>query len=538
MRCYNEPDAICVRDQAEQPAGTSPVGENAMPDLRSARHHRFNDFILWCTTLALAAFCIAETAIAGENVPQPARPSWRPAQQTGLEHVEKLRAEIVEMNRAIWEFAEPALEEKRSSELLVAKLRAAGFDVKTDIGGMPTAFVATYGQGKPVIGILAEYDALPGMSQRISTQQEPVAEGKAGHACGHSGLGAAAVGAGIAVKKALTDHRLPGTLKVFGTPAEETVVGKVYMAIGGAFKDLDVCLHWHPSDRNDVWAGSSKALISAEFQFRGIASHASSNPDKGCSALDGVELMNIGVNFLREHVKEDVRMHYVISNGGDVPNVVPAQARVWYFVRANTHDDADRCFERVHEIAQGAALMTRTKLKVEIDTDCHEIIPNTPLSELLYRNMQSVGAPRFSDDERAFALRLQHAFADDAGTLPPQSLDNALRPLSESGHTSRGSTDVGDVSWEVPTGGIRTTCFAYEAPGHSWQNVAAIGSSIGQKGTFYAAQVLAVSALELFESPNQVANARVDWELRMKDRTYTTRIPAGQKPRLTKRTSQ
>jgi aminobenzoyl-glutamate utilization protein B len=336
----------------------------------------------------------------------------------------------------------------------------------------------------------------------------------------------------------MQQHRLPGTLKVFGTPAEETVVGKVYMALDGAFRDLDVCLHWHPSDRNDVWAGSSKALISAQFHFKGSAAHASANPDKGLSALDAVELMNVGVNFLREHLQEDVRIHYVISNGGDVPNVVPENASVWYFVRANTHDDTDRSFERVHEIAQGAAKMTRTKLKVAIETDCHELIANTPLSDLLQRNMEAVGPPKFNDQEKEFATKLQQSLIEQFDVSPKQPLDESLRALSDASYTSRGSTDVGDVSWHVPTGGFRATCFAAESPGHSWQNVATIGSSIGEKGIHYAAQVLAVSAVELFESPDQVAAAKADWQSRMKDREYQTRIPGGQKPRLTKTTPQ
>ncbi|MGE3314203.1 MAG: amidohydrolase [Planctomycetaceae bacterium] len=462
----------------------------------------------------------------------------RPAQMAALKRVEADGATINEISRSLWNLAEPALAEKKSSELLIATLKAHGFTVETNVAGMPTAFIATYGSGKPVVGILAEYDALPGMSQKVSSQQEPVAEGAAGHACGHSGLGAAAVGAAIAARTAMEQHRLPGTLKLFGTPAEETVVGKVYMALSGSFNDLDACLHWHPSDRNDVWAGSSKALISAEFHFRGTSAHASSNPDKGLSALDAVELMSVGVNFYREHVKEDARIHYVISNGGDVPNVVPAKASAWYFIRANSHEDADRYFERVHEIAQGAALMTRTKLKVEFQTDCHELIPNAPLSEVMQQSMQAVSPPKFSKDEKIFATKLQQSLIEQFGVHPNEPLDESLRALADAGYASNGSTDVGDVSWIVPTGGFRATCFAAESPGHSWQNVAAIGSTIGDKGTHYAAKVLAVSAIELLENPGRIAAAKEDWKTRMKDRKYTTRIPAGQKPRATKQAPQ
>jgi len=460
---------------------------------------------------------------------------WKPAQQAALDRLDAIAPRIAEVGRSLWNYAEVALQEKRSAELLATTLRDAGFEVRTGAAGMPTAFVASYGAGKPVIGLLAEYDALPGMSQKVSDRQEPLEEGAAGHACGHSGLGAGALGAALAVKAAMEEHGLKGTLRLYGTPAEETAVGKVYMALAGEFKDLDVCLHWHPADKNEVWAGSSKALISARFFFSGTAAHASANPEKGHSALDAVELMNVGVNFLREHVTEDVRFHYVISGGGDVPNVVPASASVWYFVRADAHENAIDSFDRVCDVARGAALMTRTRMKIEIETDCHELVPNTPLSELLQRNMQRVGPPQFTDDERAFARRLQQPLVEEFRLNPPLALDEAVHPLLRAARPSKGSTDVGDVSWQVPTGGIRTACFASESPGHCWQNVASIGSSIGEKGTLYAARVLAVSAVELFESPELLAAARADWRERMKDRNYTTIVPAGQPPSLKKR---
>jgi aminobenzoyl-glutamate utilization protein B len=482
----------------------------------------------------VALFVLTQPVVTAQDKPAAEQKrsvrSWSPAQREALQQVDALASEIVEVNRAIWKFAETALEEKQSAELFVSKLREAGFDVRTSVAGMPTAFVASYGSGRPVIGILAEYDALAGMSQKVADHREPLREGAAGHACGHSGLGAGAFGAAIAVKRSMEKQGLKGTLRLYGTPAEETAVGKVYMVLAGEFKDLDACLHWHPGDKNDVWSGSSKALISARFAFHGTASHASANPDKGRSALDAVELMNVGANFLREHVKEDARFHYVIPDGGDVPNIVPEKSSVWYFVRADSHNDASDCFAWVHDVAKGAALMTRTRLQIEIETDCHELVPNPPLSELLHRNLESIGPPGFTEEERAFARRLQQPLIDDFQLNPPQPLDESLHPLTPTPKPSKGSTDVGDVSWHVPTGGFRTACFPAECPGHTWQNVAAIGSSIGEKGIHYAARVLAVSAIELLEKPETIVQARADWQARMQNRKYTTLIPAGQSP--------
>ncbi len=453
----------------------------------------------------------------------------RETQQTAIAEVERKANELKAVNRAIWEFAEVGLQEHKSSGLLIEKLRDDGFDVKTGVSGMPTAFVASFGSGRPVIGILAEYDALPGMSQKAAPAREPVSEGGNGHACGHSGLGTGALGAALAVKAAMEKHELKGTIRLYGTPAEETVIGKVYMTLDGQFDDVDVCLHWHPSARNEAWASSSKALVSAKFTFHGTPSHASVSPESGRSALDAVELMNVAANYMREHIKEDARLHYVVVDGGGAPNVVPPKATVWYFCRADAHKDVEYNFRWLQDIAKGAALMTRTKLSVDIDTDCHEIVPNAPLAELVTKNMQRVGAPTFSDAEVLFARRLQAPLIEEFGTDFPQAIDAEIHRTTVDAQPSKGSTDVGDISWRVPTGGLRTTCFAHGSPGHSWQNVAAIGSTIGEKGIIYAAKVLAVTALDLMEDPKLVATARADWQTRMKDRKYFSFIPEGQK---------
>jgi aminobenzoyl-glutamate utilization protein B len=457
-------------------------------------------------------------------------PELNAVQVTAIEHVEKISDELKQVNQSIWNWAELGLEERQSSRLLQSKLAAAGFQVETGLAGMPTAFVASFGQGKPVIAILAEYDALPGLSQKVSPQREAVEEGKPGHACGHSGLGTGSLGAALAIKRAIEQHGLNGTIRLYGTPAEETVIGKVYMTLDGVFDDLDICLHWHPGTRNEAWSGSSKALVSAKFTFDGTPSHASVSPASGRSALDGVELMNVAANFMREHIKEDARLHYVIVDGGGAPNVVPPRATVWYFCRADSHQDAEYNFRWLNDIAEGAAKMTRTKLSVKIDTDCHEVIPNGPLSALITTNMQRIGAPTFVAAEMAFARRLQQPLVTQFGRQFPLAIDDRIHRVPAVPRPSKGSTDVGDISWRVPTGGLRTACLPAESPGHSWQNVASIGSSIGEKGILYASKILAVTAIDLLQRPELIAAARSDWQTRTKDKKYFSFIPDGQQP--------
>lgn len=451
--------------------------------------------------------------------------SLTPAQKTAIADVEQRSDELKSVNRAIWNFAEVGLQEHQSAALLVDKLEENGFAIETGVSKMPTAFVASFGSGKPIIGILAEYDALPDMSQQVEPFRQALIPGAAGHACGHSGLGTGALGAALAVKAAMTKHNLPGTIRLYGTPAEETLIGKVYMFLDGQFDDLDICLHWHPSTKNTAQGGSSKAMVSVKFTFHGIPAHGSGSPHQGRSALDAVELMNVGVNYMREHVKEDARMHYIVTNGGGQPNVVPPEATVWYFIRANSHQDVEQNFNWIQDIAKGAALMTQTKLNMSIDTDCHEIIPNTPLTELIDANLRAIGPPSFTAEEHLFAKRMQQPLIEQFHQTFQTSLNEDVVKSSE---PSSGSTDVGDISWKIPTGGLRTACMAEGSPGHSWQNVACIGSTIGEKGTIYAAKTLASTAVQLIENPNLILEAHADHDQRMKNRTYTTLIPKGQ----------
>lgn len=479
----------------------------------------------WLTGFLIAAgwlWCATDGHGVG---PQAATPIHNEV----IAYLDSIRPDLVAANQDIWAFAELGLQEQRSAARLMAMLKQAGFTVKEGVSGMPTAFVAEYGSGKPVIAILAEYDALPELSQQVSGVRQPAEGRTTGHGCGHCALGTGAIGAALAVKQVYDKRGLKGTIRVYGTPAEETLIGKIFMTLDGQFRDVDVCLHWHPGDRNKVSYSSSKALISAKFTFTGLPAHASVSPDKGRSALDGVELMNVGANYMREHIKDNSRIHHVITNGGAQPNVVPATAQVWYFVRADAHQDCEANFDWLTEIAEGAAKMSRTKLQVQVDTDCHEILPNLPLSKLILKNFKKVGAPKFDAADITLASELQETMRADFGLKEQRPLDDTVEDLPLIPEKNSGSTDVGDISWHVPTGGLSTACFALGSPGHSWQNVAAVASPIGHKGMLVAAKVLALSTIDLLQDPQAVKEAKADFDERMKERKYTTKIPKGAK---------
>ncbi|MGB5891282.1 MAG: amidohydrolase [Thermoanaerobaculia bacterium] len=425
-------------------------------------------------------------------------------------------AELKSLNQSIWSHPELGLQEHHAASELIRFLEQAGFEVERGVAGMPTAFVATAGSGEPVIGILAEYDALPGMSQATVPRREPRtdapsgSEADIGHACGHSVYGTASAGAAAAAWHAARQAGLPGTIRLYGTPAEETGIGKVFMQRAGLFDDLDAALEWHSSDRTQASFDSSKAMVNVKFRFAGLAAHASRSPHQGRSALDAVELMSVGVNFLREHLRDDARIHYVITDGGGQPNVVPPRAEVWYYVRADDHAYVEYVFERVREIARGAALMTRTDLEERIDTDVFEILPNRPLAEVLHRQLTRVGPPDFDAAEREFARLTQATLADP----PSEPLATSIEPLADEPTVGPASSDVGNVSWAVPTGGINVATQTLGAPGHSWQIVACTGMSIGEKGMIVAARTLAGATLELLASPETLERARSDFETR------------------------
>jgi aminobenzoyl-glutamate utilization protein B len=475
----------------------------------------------------IIAIIVAAIAVALIPLPNAANPPGS-IDDDVVKHIDSIQKELIECNDDIWTYAEVGLEEHRSSARLSGILKKAGFKVTEGVAGMPTAFVAEYGSGGPIIGILAEYDALPELSQEVAGSRKPAPGRTTGHGCGHCALGTGAVGAALAVKHAIDKHKLKGTVRVYGTPAEETLIGKVYMLLAGLFRDLDICLHWHPGAKNRTYYSTSKACVSAKFTFHGIAAHASGSPDKGKSALDGVELMNVGANYMREHIKETSRVHYVVTNGGGQPNVVPATAQVWYYVRANDHTDVEKHFDWLKDIGDGAAKMSRTKVTMQIDTDCHELIPNEPISKLVLKNFKKAGAPKFDDADRKLATQLQTAIRADFGLKETKPLADTIDEFPKTPYQDAGSTDVGDISWHVPTGGLSAACFAAGSPGHSWQNVAAVGSPIGHKGMLVAAKVLALSTVELMQDAKSVKDARADFDARMKGRAYTTIIPKGQ----------
>lgn len=469
---------------------------------------------------ALVALLASPLALAstrtGTACPPPQEPGARDRVRRLAEASDRWIAERAEelarLNRTIWEAAELGLEEHRSSAALAGFLESNGFRVRRGVAGMPTAFVAERGEGRPILGILAEFDALPGMSQAAVPERRPREGAEAGHACGHSVFGVASSAAAAAAAAVAASEGLPGTVRLYGTPAEETGIGKVYMARAGLFDDLDAALHWHASDRTRVAFARSKAVVSAKWRFRGLAAHASLSPHEGRSALDGVELMNVGVNYLREHVTEDVRLHYVITDGGGQPNVVPPTAEVWYYVRADAHATVERVLSRVRDIAAGAARMSATEVDEELATDLYELLPNRPLSELLQRHLERIGPPEFDDADREFARRTQQEF--DPKSRPAEPLSQEIEPLPDEPYRIPASTDVGNVSWRVPTGGIQVACYTLGAPGHSWQIVACTGSAIGEKGMLVAARALAAATLELLVAPEALAAARADFERR------------------------
>jgi aminobenzoyl-glutamate utilization protein B len=470
------------------------------------------------TQLLRIIVVVALTATAGaQSDPKTAALSW----------LDSNASTLAKVNRNIWGWAETGLEEVQSSKELQDLLTANGFTVDAGVAGMPTAFVATFGSGTPVIGILAEYDALPGLSQDASPERSSRAGVMAGHGCGHSVFGTGSTGAAIAIKQAIASGTIKGTIKLFGTPAEETGIGKTYMLREGVFKGVDTILSWHAGDTTAASWDYSKAVVSVKFKFDGLAAHASTSPHQGRSALDAVELMNIGVNYMREHVKEDTRIHYVVTNGGGQPNVVPPTAEVWYYLRANKHTDVEEYYVWMQEIARGAAAMTRTKLsETRVDSDMHEVLPNRTLVEVIQKNLELVGPPKFDEREKAFARATQK----DLKPLPEIALSERIEPLPH-GAPEQGlhSTDVGDLTWFFPVGQLTAATYSYGAPGHSWQVVACTGTSIGEKGMMVAAKALAASAIDLYRSPELIQRAREDQKKMMAGQKYITLIPEGQR---------
>lgn len=423
-----------------------------------------------------------------------------------LEKLEQKSDEYGNIAQNIWEFAEMGYQEEKSSSLLQQTLKDAGFTIKTGVAGIPTAFVAEYGSGSPVIAILGEYDALPGLSQKAVAEKES-AGAAAGHACGHHLFGTASTAAAISTKEWLEANKSKGTIRFYGTPAEEGGSGKVYMVREGLFNDVDIALHWHPGSQNAASAGAALANKSAKFRFHGISAHAAGSPEKGRSALDGVEAMNLMINMMREHIPQEARIHYVITAGGKAPNVVPDFAEVYYYARHNRRDVVIDIFDRMVKAAEGAALGTGTTMDYEMIGGTHELLPNLTLQNLMHDNLSEVGGIEYTNEEKAFADKI-------AVTLGQEKADLAtakdIQPYKTEAR-AYGSTDVGDVSFTVPTVGFGTATWVPGTPAHSWQAVAAGGTSIGRKGMMVAAKTLTKTAIDLFKDKKLVETAKEEF---------------------------
>ena len=427
----------------------------------------------------------------------------------------------------IWSFAEVGYQETRSSALLQAELQKAGFKVQGAVAGIPTAFTASWGLGKPVIGILGEFDALPGLSQETVPEKKPRAAGAPGHGCGHNLLGTGSAFAAIAVKDYLAAAKLPGTIRFYGTPAEEGGGGKIYMARAGAFGDCDVILAWHPGAANRASLGSNLANISAKFRFYGKAAHAAGAPEAGRSALDAIMVMNHAVELMREHVPETTRIHYIITSGGSAPNIVPDFAEAYYYARHPSMPALDGIWARIRKCAEAGALATETRMEMEIVASVYNVLPNDALTALIDRNLRRVGGFRYTPEEQAFAEKLRTTF-DERGL--PLGSQEQVQPVEEG--ILSASTDLGDVSWLVPTAEFQTATYVPGTPGHSWQSTACTGMTIGRKGMVVAAKTLALTALDLFTEPKQIQAARASFDKRRAGHQYRSRIPADQKPPL------
>ncbi|WP_082532196.1 MULTISPECIES: amidohydrolase [unclassified Phenylobacterium] len=411
----------------------------------------------------------------------------------------------------IWSYAELGYQEVKSSALLQDQLKAAGFKVQAGVAGEPTGFVASFKNGNgPVIAILAEFDALPGLSQAAAPTKQPVAGQDNGHGCGHSLFGAASVAGAVALKQWMVANKVQGEVRVYGTPAEEGGSGKVYMVRDGLFNDVDITLHWHPGNTNSANQGTSMANISGKFRFYGQSSHASGAPWAGRSALDGVEIMNVANNYLREHIPDRTRIHYVVTNGGKAPNVVPDFAEVYYYVRNADPKVVVNVMDRVKKAAEGAAMITNTKVEFEQTGGVYNLLPNDVLGKVMYQSLNSVGGITWTPEETKFAQELAKSLPNGGGDLSSVGKIQPYKDADTSGDAGGGSTDVADVSWVTPTVGLSTATFVPGSAGHSWQNVAAAGMSIGLKGAAVAAKTLSLTGAELLSNPELIAQAKAE----------------------------
>ncbi|MBL7873141.1 MAG: amidohydrolase [Cyclobacteriaceae bacterium] len=471
----------------------------------------------------LTIFLAFTTVVA---ISQKKKTVVNPNKMAAINSVDNHHRELISISDKIWAYAETALRENKSAKELADYAEAQGFTVKRAVAGMPTAFIAEYGSGSPIIGIMGEFDALPGISQKAQPTKEPLQVGAAGHGCGHNLFGAGSLGAAVAIKELIQHGKLKGTIRFYGTPAEESVGGKIYMAREGLFGDLDVCLDWHPDVEIAASTQSSQAMVDFIVEFKGKAAHAAADPWNGRSAVDGLEAFTDGVNMLREHVRPSVRMHYAILNGGDVPNVVPEYAKVWMWVRDSKREGVETVFSRVKEIAQGAALVAGVESKVTVQTGDYELLVNRTGALALQKNLEFLGPIEYTTEEIAFAKKIQEEQGGE-----PTGLDGKIHPLKATQeHPMGGSTDVGDISWIVPEITLVATTAPANTAWHGWSVVACGGMSIGHKGMTLAAKSLAMTMVDLFENEQLRKDVRAEFEQRKGGHVYKAYIPDGPAP--------
>jgi len=441
--------------------------------------------------------------------------------------VEKHKANLIQISDEIWGLAETAFEEDQSSKILADYAEKQGFKVERGVAGEPTAFVATYGSGKPVISVLGEFDALPGLSQKTEPTKNPVVDGNPGHGCGHNLFGAASLGAAVAIKEQIEKGTLKGTVIFFGTPSEEKYFGKIWMVEAGLWKDVDVNISWHPGANIEADVQSSLALVDFKVEFFGQAAHASADPWNGrSSASDALELYATGINYYREHVKPTVRMHYDIQDAGKVVNVVPDYARIWVRIRDSKRSGMLPVYEQVKKMAEGAAIMANVEHKFSLISGIYETLVNREGGKIMQSNLELLGPITYTDEELAFGKKIQEATGK-----PQVGFDSTIKPLFETKEDpGGGSTDVGDVSWNVPNINLSVTVAPKDTPWHSWAVVACGGMSIGHKGMVYAAKAMAMTMGDLFENPDLIDKVKAEYKERKGDEVYEAMIPEGPPP--------
>ncbi|MFQ5445319.1 MAG: amidohydrolase [Saprospiraceae bacterium] len=473
------------------------------------------------TRILLAVLALVPLVLSAQN-----GAGFSKSKKAVIQSVESHKADMIALSDKIWAYAETAFAEHRSAKDLSDYAEAQGFRVERGMAGMPTAFTAEYGSGHPIIGILGEFDALPGISQKVKPEKEPFKPGAAGHGCGHNLFGVGSLGAAISIKELMDQGKISGTIRFYGTPAEEKFFGKLFMAREGMFDDLDVCLDWHPSDEIKSNVQSSKAMVDFTVEFFGQSAHASADPWNGRSAVDGLELFTTGLNYMREHVKPTVRIHYQIQRGGDVVNVVPDYARVWVRVRDSRRDGMLETYDWVKKIAAGGAMMAGVDYKINLVSGLHEVLVNRTGGEVLQKNLEALGPITYTAEETVFAKKIQEVTGKEQ-----VGIDGSINPLKETlKDPEGGSTDVGDVSWLVPEIRLGVTTAAKDTPWHSWAVVACGGMSIGHKGMLYAAEALGLTMVDLYENPQLIEAIRAEFKKRKGDYKYEAILPEGPPP--------